>query len=235
MNFFKILNPYFFIKFSKKIRPYLISICIFSFILGLYLSIFSSPQDYQQGEAVRIMYVHVPAAWLALMIFTLIGILSISCLIWSASFAFHIAFAAAPIGALYSLICLLTGMIWGKPIWGTWWVWDARLTSMFILFLFYVVFISISNGSSNFKKIEKPACVIGILGMINVPIVKFSVDLWYSLHQGPSILRAGGPAIDISMLSPLLIMFFANIIFFLIILGLRVEIIYNNLKSDKNR
>lgn len=204
------------------------------FTIGIYFSIFASPEDYQQGVTVRIMYVHVPAAWLSLMIFTIIGILSISCIVWSASFAFHIALSAAPIGAVYALICLLTGMVWGKPIWGTWWVWDSRLTSMFILFLFYIVYIAISTGSSNIKKIEKPACVIGIAGMINVPIVKFSVDLWYSLHQGPSIIKLGGPAIHSSMILPLFIMFCANIMLFLFLLSIRVETLYNNLKADKN-
>lgn len=225
--FFKLLNPHFFVNLLKKIRPFLLLACILSFAIGLYLALYASPEDYQQGDMVRMMYIHVPSAWLSLMIFMIMGLSSASCLIWKAKFAFYISLASAEIGSYFALITLLTGMIWGKPIWGAWWVWDARLTSMLILFIFYILYIGVSKGSDNIHKIEKPCCVIAILGMINVPIVKFSVDLWYSLHQPASIFKISGPAVDGSMLKPLLIMFIANLFLFVILLSLKIEILLN--------
>jgi heme exporter protein C len=224
---FWLLNPFFFQKYSKILRPYLaITSCVFVSI-GIYFSLFASPEDYQQGEMVRIMYVHVPSAWLSLMIFMIMGFCAISTLVWNAHFAFYISLASAPIGATFALITLLTGMIWGKPIWGTWWVWDARLTSMLILFIFYVCFIIVSTGSKTIRKIEKPASVIAILGMINVPIVKFSVNLWFSLHQPASVLRSDGPSIDSSMLIPLFLMFFGNFTLYLTLLSYKIETLLN--------
>jgi heme exporter protein C len=232
MRVLKILNPNIFIKFFKIIRVPLILITLLTYILGLYLSLFSSPEDYQQGIMVRVMYIHVPSAWMSLFIFTLIGSLSISNLVWSTSFSFLIAKSSAYIGVCFSFLTLITGMLWGRPIWGTWWVWDARLTSMFILFIFYIIYIAISSSSDNISKIQKPASVIGVIGLINVPIVKFSVNIWYSLHQGPSIIRLGGNAMDQKMLIPLLVMFLANFLLFLILMSARVEIMYRNL-NDK--
>jgi heme exporter protein C len=231
--FFKFLNPHFFRKFAASARPYILFITIILLSLGIYLALFKSPEDYQQGEMVRLMYIHVPSAWLSLMIFMIMGLCSLSNLIWRASFAFYIALASAPIGASFAFITLATGMIWGKPIWGTYWVWDARLTSMLILFIFYICYIVIASASKNINKVEKPASAIAILGMINVPIVKFSVDLWYSLHQPASIFKTTGPSVDPSMLLPLFIMFFANLGLYCYILSLRIEIIFlkNGLRS----
>ncbi len=226
---FQFLNPYYFVKINKILRPYIISICIVCLIIGLYLALIKSPEDYQQGEMVRIMYIHVPAAWLSLMIFVIMGFASTACLVWRANLGLYISLAAAPIGTCFAAITLITGMIWGKPIWGTWWVWDSRLTSMLLLFLFYISYIVVSTGSHNVQKIEKPVCVIAIIGTINVPIVKFSVDLWYSLHQPASIMKVGGPSIDSSMLFPLFIMFVANFALFLILLSLRIEILLNRI------
>ena len=232
---FWLLNPHFFQKYSKALRPYLAVISFILLSLGLYISLLASPEDYQQGEMVRIMYIHVPSAWLSLMIFMIMGLCAISTLVWNAHFAFYISLASAPIGATFALITLLTGMIWGKPIWGTWWVWDARLTSMLILFIFYLCFMIVSTGSQNIRKIEKPACVIAILGMINVPIVKFSVNLWFSLHQPASILRSGGPSIDPSMLLPLAIMFFGNLTLYLTLLSYKIETLLNKNVVRSNR
>lgn len=234
MMFFKLLNPYYFKKISISVIPYL---TIASFILlcsGLYFALFHSPEDYQQGHMVRIMYIHVPSAWLSLMIFTIMGLCSLANLIWKAKFAFYISLASAPIGMSFAIITLITGMLWGKPIWGTYWVWDARLTSMLILFIFYVSYMIIATGSKNMNRVEKPAGVIAILGMINVPIVKFSVNLWYSLHQPASLIRPEGPAIDAQMLIPLLLMFFANLGIYLLFIIMRIEILVgkNGLRSN---
>ena len=227
MKILEILSPNKFLALSRKLRIFLGCATIIFLILGLYFALISSPEDYQQGIMVRVMYIHVPSAWLSLAIYLMIGFLSISYLIWSARFAFFIALAAAPIGACFCVITLLTGMFWGKPIWGTWWVWDARLTSMFILFIFYLTFLIVSSSSSNLRKVEKPSSIIAILGMINVPIVKFSVNLWYSLHQGSTFIKYGGPSLDSSMLFPLILMFFANFFLFIFLLSFRIETIYN--------
>ncbi|NDB83906.1 MAG: heme ABC transporter permease [Alphaproteobacteria bacterium] len=231
--FWKLLNPYFFSKYASMAKNYIGVFLILFLSAGIYLA-FSSPEDYQQSIMVRIMYIHVPMAWLSLIIFTIMGLCALSCLIWRADFAFYISLASAPIGATFAITTLLTGMIWGKPIWGTWWVWDARLTSMLILFIFYMMFIFISSASADIHKIQKPSCVIAILGMINVPIVKFSVDLWSSLHQPASIFRSGGPEIHVSMLLPLFTMFIANLLLYVFLLVLRVEFLLYKYKNTQN-
>lgn len=222
---FKILNPSVFLKITKKVRKYIGFFGLIFFVYGLYLSLLASPEDYQQKDMVRIMYIHVPSAWLSLMIFMIMGLASVSNLVWKTPLSFFITAASAPIGASFALITLVTGMIWGKPIWGTWWVWDARLTSMLILFIFYISYLFIISATNNIQKVEKPSSVIAIVGMINVPIVKFSVNLWYSLHQGASVIKAGGPSIDISMLLPLLVMFLANFCLYLVLLFYKMEIL----------
>ncbi|MDX2050024.1 MAG: heme ABC transporter permease CcmC [Rickettsiaceae bacterium] len=220
--FLKFLNPNLFLKYSLRLRLLILIKSLFLFCSGFYL-VLNSPCDYQQDILVKIMYIHVPAAWLSLMIYTIMGLCGISCIIWGAKFAFYLCLASAPIGTCFTLITLATGMIWGKPIWGTWWVWDARLTSMLIVLIFYIVFLMIAGASKNIHKIEKPASIIAIIGLINIPIVKFSVDLWYSLHQPASIIRLGGPAIETSMLIPLITMFFAHLTLYLYLLLIRVD------------
>jgi heme exporter protein C len=152
--------------------------------------------------------------------------------VWKTRMSYIFAIAAAPIGAIFALITLVTGSIWGKPIWGAWWVWDARLTSMLVLFLLYISYITIINSSSgNILRAEKPASVMALIGFINIPIVKFSVDIWYSLHQPASVLKIGGPSIHSTMLLPLMIMFLSFIIYFLLALLMRTKTIMNNLKQ----
>lgn len=229
----KILNPNYFFKIADYIMPFmLIAFCI-SLSSGLYYSLFASPIDYQQGEMVRVMYVHVPSAWMSLMIYSFITICSISSLIWQVRLSYILAVSAAPIGATFAFITLATGSLWGKPIWGAWWVWDARLTSMLVLFLIYLSYIAVVYSGNSIMRAEKPASVMAIIGFINVPIVKFSVDIWYSLHQPASIIRSGGPAIHGSMLLPLLLMFFSFILLFLILLVIRSKTILAKI-SQKN-
>ncbi len=224
--FFRLLNPYFFGKLSALTKNYIGVVSCMLFGLGMYF-VFTSPEDYQQRIMVKVMYIHVPMAWLSLMIFTIMGLCAISCLIWHTKFTFFIMIASAPIGTTFAILTLLTGMIWGKPIWGAWWVWDARLTSMLILFIFYIIVMVISSSNSDIYKVEKPSCVVAILGMINVPIVKFSVDLWSSLHQPSSILTSSGPRIDYVMILPLLTMFLANLCLYIFLLMVRVETLLN--------
>jgi heme exporter protein C len=232
----KLLTPNFFIQAEKLFIPLLAALLPIVLGAGLYYALFSSPPDYQQGEMVRVMYVHVPAAWMSLGIYSFMAVCSFSALVWKTRMSYIFAIAAAPIGAIFSLITLVTGSIWGKPIWGAWWVWDARLTSMLVLFLLYISYIAIINSSSgNIVRAEKPASVMALIGFINIPIVKFSVDIWYSLHQPSSVLRIGGPSIHSTMLLPLMIMFFSFIIYFALALLMRTKTIMNNLKQRKIR
>lgn len=224
MNMLHLTSPNNFNKIATKLLiPISIISCIF-FAFGIYYSIIASPADYQQGEMVRVMYIHVPAAWMALGIYIFIGICSLLSLVWKLRLTFIMALSAAPIGAAFAAITLITGSIWGKPIWGTWWVWDARLTSMLVLFLLYIAYISITKAGDDIFRTEKPASAIALLGVINVPIVKFSVDIWNSLHQPASVLRKSGPSIDNSMLLPLMLMFGAYITFFIAVWIMRVKI-----------
>lgn len=226
----KLLTPNFFTKTEKILLPILIVSLPITMGIGLYYAIYSSPPDYQQGEMVRVMYVHVPAAWMSLGIYSFMAVCSFSALVWKTRLPYLLAVAAAPIGAAFSLITLVTGSIWGKPIWGTWWVWDARLTSMLVLFLLYISYIAIINSGNSILRAEKPASVMALIGFINIPIVKFSVDIWYSLHQPASVLRVGGPSIHSSMLLPLMVMFLSFILYFMLLLLMRTRVILNSLK-----
>lgn len=226
----KLLNPHFFTKMSAKLLPFLAIFTAILMLFGLYQALIISPSDYQQGEMVRIMYVHVPSAWMALGIYSFMAICSLVNLIWQIRLPYLLSVAAAPIGAAFSLITLVTGSLWGKPIWGAWWVWDARLTSMLVLFLLYLSYIAVVNSGDNLQRAEKPACVIALIGFINVPIVKFSVDIWYSLHQPASVLRLGSPTIHSSMLLPLLLMFGSFILYWLLLLVLRTKILLLKLR-----
>lgn len=230
---FKILNPYFFTSLSRKLLPFLFSAMALLITWGLYQALWVSPEDYQQGEMVRIMYIHVPAAWMSLAIYTFITCCSVSNLVWKTPMSFIMAIAAAPIGAVFALITLVTGSLWGKPIWGTWWVWDARLTSMLVLFLLYLSYIAVASSGDNMLRAAKPASCIALIGFINIPIVKFSVNIWYSLHQPASIFRLGGPTIHSSMLLPLILMLASFILYFGVIFILRIHILLNYLQLSK--
>jgi len=228
----KLLTPNLFLKIEAMFIPILAVLLPITLGIGLYLSLYSSPPDYQQGEMVRVMYVHVPSAWMSLGIYSFIAVCSFSALVWKTRLSYFLAVASAPIGASFALITLVTGSLWGKPIWGTWWVWDARLTSMLVLFLLYISYITIVNSGSNILRAEKPASVMALIGFINIPIVKFSVDIWYSLHQPASILRVGGPSIHSSMLLPLMIMFTSFILYFILLLLIRTKLLLNRQKQN---
>ena len=201
-----LINPNRFNKFADIIIKPLILLSAITLIIGLFFSLFLSPNDYQQGNAVRIMYVHVPSAWLGLLTFLIMTIYCIIGLTFKIPFGFIINSALAPIGATFTLICLITGSLWGKPMWGTWWVWDARLTSVFILFILYLIIIFLKKSFNNINAGEKITAVFVILGSVNLPIIKFSVDWWNTLHQPASISKLSSPSIDTSMLIPLVIM-----------------------------
>jgi len=216
-------NPHRFSKLTGNLQLPLIILSTTMISLGLYYGLFDSPKDYQQGDAVRIMYVHVPSAWLASFLYFSLAISCIFYLVWKHPLADLIANAIAPIGLIFSVLTLITGSLWGKPMWGTWWVWDARLTSMLILFFFYLGFILLSNAFERKIDGSKTASVLAIIGLINLPIIKFSVDWWHTLHQPSSILRMDGPSIDKEMLFPLALMMVGFSLFSLYLIIINVK------------
>jgi len=216
-------NPHRFSKLTGNLQLPLIILSTAMISLGLYYGLFDSPKDYQQGDAVRIMYVHVPSAWLASFLYFSLAISCIFYLVWKHPLADLIANAIAPIGLIFSVLTLITGSLWGKPMWGTWWVWDARLTSMLILFFFYLGFILLSNAFERKIDGSKTASVLAIIGLINLPIIKFSVDWWHTLHQPSSILRMDGPSIDKEMLFPLALMMVGFSLFSLYLIIINVK------------
>ena len=199
-------NPTRFLKVANVVEPVVWVIFMITGLYGLYLGFLASPADYQQGETVRIMYIHVPAAWMALMAYFVMAVAAFFFLVWKHPLADIGARAMALPGAGFALICLVTGSFWGRPMWGTWWVWDARLTSMLVLFFLYIGYIALADGFDRSERGSKSASVLLLVGVINLPIIKFSVDWWNTLHQGASVMRLDGPSIDPSMLTPLLLM-----------------------------
>ncbi|MAV63443.1 MAG: heme transporter HemC [Rickettsiales bacterium TMED269] len=222
------VNPGFLVNYIKPLTPWSGGISIILLLVGLWFSLYQSPIDYQQGNAVRIMYIHVPSAWMSMGIYSFIALSSFFGLIYGHITAFTLAKAAAPIGATFTAICLISGSAWGKPMWGTWWVWDARLTSVLILFFFYIGYIVFSKSFNDFSKGEKFSSILAIIGLVNLPIIKFSVDYWSTLHQPASISKFGAPSIHIDMLIPLLIMFLAFIFIFIHLLMIRFQLELNN-------
>ena len=223
-----LINPNKFNQLTDIIIKPVFYLSMVTLAIGLIFALFLSPNDYQQGLTVRIMYVHVPSAWLALLTFAIMTIYSIIALTFKIPFGFIVNSAVAPIGALFTLTCLVTGSLWGKPMWGTWWVWDARLTSVAILFIIYLIIIIINYSFENRDIREKIVAVFVIVGSINLPIIKFSVDWWSTLHQPASISKLSSPSIDPSMLRPLLIMTVAFMLIGLLIALIRIksEILY---------
>ena len=214
----------------------LVIFLIIVLIIGLIYSLLISPPDYVQGDSVRIMYVHVPSSFIALSCFGFIGLASVFNLIFKIKFMSLLAKSLAPIGFIFTLISIVTGSFWGKPTWGVWWVWDARLTSMLILFLFYIAYILTWKFMGSFERANKISSIIGIVGLLNLPVIKYSVDWWNTLHQASSITLTSAPTIHYTMLVPLIIMFFGMIIYSLIIFLMRykTEVIKFKLNKKKN-
>jgi heme exporter protein C len=228
-------NPARFIQLANAVLPWLWGITAILFAAGLYGAVVTSPADYQQGETVRIMYIHVPAASLALMIYCAMALFSAIAIIFRHPLADAAAKSAAPIGAIYCFLALATGSLWGKPMWGTWWVWDARLTSMFVLMLLYLGYMAVWQSIEEPTRAAAIARIVAIVGVINVPIVKFSVNWWNTLHQPASIIKMGGPSIDKSMLWPLLTMMAAYAALFLALhlVSVRSEIAARKLRQAR--
>ncbi|MBK5910461.1 heme transporter HemC [Rhodothalassium salexigens] len=216
-------NPARFVSLADRLLPWLAAATVLAFLVGLPYALLFSPPDYQQGETVRIMYIHVPSAYLATMGYLGLGIASAVWLIWRHPLADLAAVALAPVGALFTGLTLVTGAVWGKPTWGTWWVWDARLTSMLVLFFLYLGYMALREAIEDPDKAGKAAAILSLVGLINLPIIKFSVDWWNTLHQPASLLRRDGPAMDPSMLTPLLIMLGAFSLYFVTVILWRIK------------
>ncbi|WP_439626415.1 heme ABC transporter permease [Shinella sp.] len=225
-KFSDLANPTRFLALVAIVWPYLAGLTLCLFAVGLYLA-FTTVGDYQQGETVRIMYVHVPAAWLAMMCYTVMALSALGTLVWRHPLADVSAKAAAPIGACFTLVALITGSLWGKPMWGAWWVWDARLTSVFVLFLMYLGLIALNRAMDDPTRAAKVSAVLILVGFVNIPIIKFSVEWWNTLHQPASVIRLDGPTISAEFLRPLLVMAIAfTLLFFTLhILAMRNEIL----------
>ena len=218
-------NPERFMAFSRWAAPMFGVIAVVLALAGLWLG-FSAPEDYQQGDTVRIMFIHVPAAWLSMFVYVCLAIASFLALVFRHALADAAAQAAAPLGAAFTFLALVTGSLWGRPMWGTWWVWDARLTSVLVLFLVYLAYIALRASLDDETKAARAGAILALVGAVNLPIVKFSVDWWNTLHQGASVFRKQGPAMTNDFLWPLLLMGLAYMSAFgsLWLVGIRAQV-----------
>ena len=223
------------LSFGDKFYFSLIILLLSVIFVGLIYALFISPPDYVQGDAVRIMYVHVPASLLTIACFAFIGIASICTIIFKIKILSLMAKSLAPVGFLFAVVSIVTGSLWGKPTWGVWWVWDARLTSMTILLFFYLAYMAVWKFVDNFEKANKVSSIIGIVGSLNLPIIKYSVDWGSTLHQTSSITLTSTPTIHYSMLIPLIIMLLGMIIYALIIFLMKYKSEIIKIKLDRKK
>ena len=219
-------NPQRFLGLSNCLLPIIVVLAVIVSAVGVIWSMVYAPADYQQGETARIMYIHVPSAWIAVGAYTGMAIGSVSFLVWGHALGDIAAKVIAPIGAAFTALCLATGSIWGRPTWGTWWEWDGRLTSVLVLFFLYLGYMALRSALDETSKASKAAAILCLVGTINIPIIRFSVEWWNTLHQKASIIRAGGPSLDPSLLHPLLVMGVAYLLIFaaLTLAAMRAEI-----------
>jgi heme exporter protein C len=231
MALIDLANPTRFLSFTARALPWLAAATMLAFAVAIYMAI-NAPDDYQMGATVKIMFLHVPAAWLSMFCWGLMSVAALGTLVWRHPLADVAAKAAAPIGAALTLMCLVTGSLWGRPMWGTYWVWDARLTSVLVLFLLYLAVLAVYWTAEDPSRGARAAAVLILVGAINLPIIKFSVDWWNTLHQPASLLRMGGPAIAPSILHPLLTMALA---FFLLFVTLHLAAMRNEIMRRRVR
>ena len=226
-------NPTRFLGLLDRLLPWLVGATVVLLGVGLWQTFLIAPDDYQQGQTVKIMYLHVPCAWLSMFCYMVMAASSLGTLVWRHPLADVSAKAAAPLGAVFTLICLVTGSLWGKPMWGTWWVWDARLTSVLVLFIMYLGLIALWQTIEDPAKAAKAAAVMTLVGVVNIPIIKFSVEWWSTLHQPAAVFRMDGPTIDRSMLIPLMVMAVGFTFLFMTLhfLAMRNEILRRRLRT----
>jgi heme exporter protein C len=236
MALIDLANPTRFLTLAGRTIPWLAAATVLAFVIAIPMA-FNAPDDYQQGATVKIMFLHVPAAWLSMFCWALMSVAALGTLVWRHPLADVAAKAAAPIGAALTLVCLVTGSLWGRPMWGTYWVWDARLTSVLVLFLLYLGVIALYWTTEDPNRGARGAAILILVGAINLPIIKFSVDWWNTLHQPASVIRMGGSAIDASILYPLLAMAVAFLLLFLTLhlAAMRNEILRRRVRSMRIR
>ena len=220
---YKLGSPPYFYSLSGKLLPWLSGICFILFATGLYGGLVLAPADYQQGDSFRIIYIHVPAAWLSLFVYMVMAFSGAMALIWRIKIAEIILINSAHIGAVFTFLALVTGSIWGKPMWGTWWVWDARLTSELLLLFLYLGVISLYGAIEDKRKAARAVAILALVGVVNIPIIHYSVEWWSTLHQGPTVTKFDKPSIDIRMFVPLILMAFAYKFFYAIVVLLRAR------------
>jgi heme exporter protein C len=232
--FHKLASPKHFYRISGRLIPWLAVLTGILLVAGLYLGLFVAPPDYQQGQSYRIIFVHVPSAWMSLFIYTFMAVLGAIYLIWNIKLADVMARSSAVLGAAFTFLALATGSLWGKPMWGAWWVWDARLTSELILLFLYLGYVALVTAIEDTRTAARAGAVLILVGVVNIPIIHYSVEWWNTLHQGPTVTKLDKPSIHLSMLIPLLLMAgaFQLYYFTVVLMRARVEVMERERKSD---
>jgi heme exporter protein C len=232
--FHRMASPPHFYAFTERLMPWLVVIFLLLAVSGLYGGLYLAPPDYQQGDSYRIIYIHVPSAWMSLFIYVVMAIAGAIGLIWRIKLAEVVMISSASVGASFTFIALVTGSLWGKPMWGTWWVWDARLTSELILLFLYLGIIGLYGAIDDKRTASKAVAILALVGVVNIPIIHYSVEWWNTLHQGPTVAKVGKPSIHVSMLTPLLLMALAFKVYYAIalILQSRVELLQRERNSQ---
>ena len=224
MQFFhKMASPRYFYSLAGRLIPWLGAACLLFMLAGLYYGLIVAPPDYQQGDSYRIMFIHVPAAWMSMFVYVVMAGAGLIGLVWHIKLAEMIAISSATIGASFTFLALVTGSLWGKPMWGTWWVWDARLTSELILLFLYLGVIALYNAVDDKRTAARATAILALVGVVNIPIIHFSVEWWNTLHQGSTVTKLGAPSIDISMLIPLLLMAVAFKLYYALVVLMRAR------------
>ncbi|MGD8310640.1 MAG: heme ABC transporter permease [Chromatiales bacterium] len=221
--FHKLASPKYFYDLTGRMIPWFWVLFILLILPGLYGGLVLAPSDYQQGESYRIIYIHVPAAWMSLFIYMVMAGAGAIALVWRMKLAEVVAIASAPIGASFTFLALVTGSLWGKPMWGAWWVWDARLTSELILLFLYLGVIALYGAIEDKRTASRAVAVLALVGVVNIPIIHYSVEWWNTLHQGPTVTKFDKPSIHLSMLIPLLLMAVAFKVYYLAVLMMRAR------------
>lgn len=232
--FHKLASPKHFYRISGALIPWLAAITAILLLAGLYLGLFVAPPDYQQGQSYRIIFVHVPSAWMSMFIYTFMAVLSAIYLIWNIKLADVMARSSAVLGASFTFLALTTGSLWGKPMWGAWWVWDARLTSELILLFLYMGYIALVMAVEDVRTAARAGAVLVLVGVVNIPIIHYSVEWWNTLHQGATVTKLDKPSIHLSMLVPLLLMAgaFQLYYFTVVLMRARVELLDRERRSE---
>jgi len=216
--FHKLGSPKYFYGIAGRLIPWLGALCVLLLGAGVYLGLFVAPADYQQGESYRIIFIHVPSAWMSMFVYVVMASAGATVLIWRVKLAEIIASASAPLGASFTFLALATGSLWGKPMWGTWWVWDARLTSELVLLFLYLGFMALEAAIEDKRTAARATAILALVGVVNIPIIHYSVYWWNTLHQGATVSKMDAPSIHLSMLIPLLLMAAAFQIYYIAVL-----------------